>query len=311
MKTEEEKMLAGEPYDAHTPEMRAHRLKVKKILHRLNVTEAYTEHFQSVVNELCPNSAQDLYLEPPFYCDYGTHIHAAEKVFVNFGAVILDGGTVTIGAHTLIAPGVHIYTAEHPVEIADRRKWENCRPVKIGKECWIGGHATICPGVTIGDRSVIGAGAVVVKDIPADSLAVGNPARVVRRLNLPKGKAKKERTGTVAVYGIKNCDTMKKAFAWLDAHAVSYEFHDYRKAGIAKTKLIAWCRTAGWEKVLNRAGLSFRKLPAADKRNLTQAKAVALMLANPTLIKRPVLEDGADLTIGFSPEAYAARFDGR
>ena len=310
-KTEEEKMLAGLPYDAHTPEMRAHRLKVKKILHRLNVTEAYTEHFQDIVNELCPNSAKDLYLEPPFYCDYGTHIHAGEKVFVNFGAVILDGGTVTIGAHTLIAPGVHIYTAEHPLDIADRRQWENCRPVKIGEECWIGGHATICPGVTIGDRTVIGAGAVVVRDIPADSLAVGNPARVVRRLNRPKDKGKMERATTVTVYGIKHCDTMKKAFAWLDAHGVSYEFHDYKKAGIAKTKLAAWCRAAGWEKVLNRAGLSFRKLPEAEKRNLTQAKAVALMLANPSMIKRPVLEADGALEIGFSPEAYAARFGGR
>lgn len=183
MKSEEEKMLAGVPYDAHGPELIGVRKQVKKILHRLNVTEYHADNFQDVINELCPNAAKDFYVEPPFYCDYGKYIYAEEKVFINFGAVILDGGTVKIGARTLIAPGVHIYTAEHPLQIEERRVWENCRPVVIGRECWIGGHATICPGVTIGDRSVIGAGAVVVHDIPPDSLAVGNPARVIRKLN--------------------------------------------------------------------------------------------------------------------------------
>ena len=183
MKTEHQKMLAGKPYDAHGPELIGVRNKVKRILHRLNITEYHGENMRAIINELCPNSAKDLYLEPPFYCDYGVHIHAAEHVFVNFGCVFLDGGTITIGAHTLLAPGVHIYTAEHPVGVAERKQWENCRPVRIGEWCWIGGHATICPGVTIGDRSVIGAGAVVVRDIPPDALAAGNPARVIRRLN--------------------------------------------------------------------------------------------------------------------------------
>ncbi len=183
MKSEIEKMVAGEHYDAHCEDMFVIRTKVKRLLHKLNVTEYYTDKFQGVINELCPNSAKDLHLEPPFYCDYGEFIYAEEKVFINFGAVILDGGTVRIGANTLIAPGVHIYTAQHPLDIADRREWENCKPVVIGKDCWIGGRVTICPGVTIGDRSVIGAGAVVTKDIPADSLAVGNPAKVIRKLN--------------------------------------------------------------------------------------------------------------------------------
>lgn len=189
MKSEEEKMLAGEHYDAHTPEMLAARLEVKKILHRLNVTEAYSDAVPGIIHELCPHSAPDLRLEVPFYCDYGRHIHAGKNVFVNFGAVFLDGGTITIGDNTMLAPGVHIYTAGHPLDIRDRREWEYCYPVKIGKDCWIGGHVTICPGVTIGDRCVIGAGAVVVKDIPDDSLAVGNPARVIRKLNLGEDKA--------------------------------------------------------------------------------------------------------------------------
>ena len=183
MKTEKEKMMAGEPYDAHTEEMYAIRRKTKHLLHKLNVTEYYTDKFEDVIREICPNSAPNLHLEPPFYCDYGDLIYAEENVFVNFGAVFLDGGTIKIGANTLIAPGVHIYTAEHPVDIAERREWEKCRPVVIGKDCWIGGKAIILPGVTIGDRVVIGAGAVVNKDVPDDSLAVGNPARVIKKLN--------------------------------------------------------------------------------------------------------------------------------
>jgi maltose O-acetyltransferase len=183
MKTEKEKMMAGEPYDAHNAEMIAIRTKIKHILHKLNVTEYYTDQFQSVINELCPNSATNIHLEPPFHCDYGDNIYAAEGVFINFGAVILDGAKVTIGRKTLIAPGVHIYTARHPLNIEERRLWEDCRPVTIGEECWIGGHVTICPGVTIGDRAVIGAGSVVTRDVPADTLALGNPARVVKKLN--------------------------------------------------------------------------------------------------------------------------------
>jgi len=185
-KTEKEKMVAGEHYTAHCEEMVGLRTKVKSILHKLNVTEYYTENFQDVINQLCPNSAKNLHLEPPFYCDYGDHIYAEENVFINFGAVFLDGGTIRIGANSLLAPGVHIYTARHPLDIADRREWEDCRPVVIGRDCWIGGHSTILPGVTIGDRSVIGAGSIVTKDIPADSLAVGNPARIVKKLNIDK-----------------------------------------------------------------------------------------------------------------------------
>lgn len=108
------------------------------------------------------------------------------------------------------------------------------------------------------------------------------------------------------IYGIKNCDTMKKARAWLDKHGVDYSFHDYKTEGIDKDRLARWGKVAGWEVLLNRAGTTFRKLPDADKANLTEKKAMALMLAQPSMIKRPVLEIGGKLLVGFKPENYEA-----
>ena len=108
------------------------------------------------------------------------------------------------------------------------------------------------------------------------------------------------------LYGIPNCDTMKKARSWLEAQRIDYEFHDYKKAGIERAKLEAWAGAVGWEVLLNRAGTTFRKLPEAAKANLTEGKAVKLMLEQPAMIKRPVLERGKTLLVGFSPEKYAA-----
>ena len=110
---------------------------------------------------------------------------------------------------------------------------------------------------------------------------------------------------TITIYGIKNCDTMKKARAWLDGHGVNYNFHDYKSAGIAKDKLKAWNDKLGWQTLLNRAGTTFRKLPDADKEGLNERKALALMLAQPSMIKRPVLEVGGKLLVGFKLEIYA------
>jgi arsenate reductase len=109
----------------------------------------------------------------------------------------------------------------------------------------------------------------------------------------------------VTIYGIKNCDTMKKARAWLDAHGVAYDFHDYKAAGIDRARLEAWAREVGWETLLNRAGTTFRKLPEADREGLTEAKAIGLMLGQPSMIKRPVLDLGDRRLVGFKPEAYA------
>lgn len=109
----------------------------------------------------------------------------------------------------------------------------------------------------------------------------------------------------VTIYGIKACDTMKKARAWLDGHGVDYAFHDYKAAGIARERLVEWCRKVGWEVLLNRAGTTFRKLPDADKQGLDETRAIALMLAQPSMIKRPVLDLGGDqLVVGFKPELY-------
>ena len=110
---------------------------------------------------------------------------------------------------------------------------------------------------------------------------------------------------TITIYGIKNCDTMKKARAWLDGRGVAYGFHDYKSKGIARENLERWANKAGWETLLNRAGTTFRKLPDADKEGLNERKALALMLAQPSMIKRPVLDVGGKLLVGFKPEIYA------
>ena len=114
---------------------------------------------------------------------------------------------------------------------------------------------------------------------------------------MPKGKA-------VTIFGIKNCDTMKKARAWLDQHGIAYEFHDYKTVGIEQTQLEGWARDVGWEVLLNRAGTTFRKLPDKDREGVTAKTALGLMLAQPSMIKRPVLDTGGKLLVGFTPETY-------
>jgi arsenate reductase (glutaredoxin) len=125
--------------------------------------------------------------------------------------------------------------------------------------------------------------------------------RKLEKLPLPTPKA-------VTIYGIKNCDTMKKARAWLDSHDVAYAFHAYKAAGISHEQLASWARAVGWEALLNRAGTTFRKLPDADRDGLTENKAIALMLTQPAMIKRPVLDRGGALLVGFKPEPYAKAF---
>ena len=184
MKTEKEKMLAGELYDPLETELVQERLKARLLLQKLNDSgEDRSLERAAIIKELIPDSGHDIWLQPPFYCDYGFNIMMGDKVFLNFNCVILDVTRVTIGSRTLLGPNVQIYAATHPLDFKERAAGlEYGKPVTIGEDAWIGGNVVILPGVTIGDRSVIGAGSVVTKSIPPDTMAAGNPCKVLRIL---------------------------------------------------------------------------------------------------------------------------------
>jgi len=185
MKTEKEKMLAGELYNASDPELSLWRHQCRLKLKEFNQSQGNeTDKREQIFLELFNSHGSNLWIEPPFYCDYGSNITLGNNVCFNFNCVILDVVAVEIGDNVLFGPSVQIYTATHPLDWHDRSQGlEYAKPIKIGSHVWIGGGAIICPGVEIGDRSVIGAGSVVTKDIPSDVLAVGNPCRVIRRLS--------------------------------------------------------------------------------------------------------------------------------
>jgi maltose O-acetyltransferase len=184
MKTEKEKMLAGRLYNALDQQLSEERLKARLLIKALNDSaEDQAGERSRVLVQLLPNAGKELWIQPPFFCDYGYNIHIGDKVFFNFNCVVLDVAQVTIGSRTLLGPNVQIYTATHPMNHQQRASGlEYAKPITIGEDVWIGGGAIICPGVTIGDRSVIGAGSVVTKDIPPDVFAAGNPCRVLRTL---------------------------------------------------------------------------------------------------------------------------------
>lgn len=178
-----EKMRNGMLANVSTPEFQQSFIHCKKLLARFRMMSTYDEGFRNILEELVPGIPANSIICPPFHCDHGHGIRLGEHVFVNAGCTFLDGAYITIGSHTLIGPDVRIYTPHHPLNYLERRKSEeHSFPVTIGSDCWIGGGAIICPGVTIGDRCIIAAGSVVKKDIPADSLAAGNPAVVKKSL---------------------------------------------------------------------------------------------------------------------------------
>jgi maltose O-acetyltransferase len=184
MKTEKEKMLSGELYDALDKQLTDERLRARLLIKQLNDSrEDQVDERNRILKELIPDSGDGLWLQPPFFCDYGYNIKVGEKVFFNFNCVVLDVMRVTIGNRTLFGPNVQLYTATHPMNFNERAKGlEFAKPINIGDDAWIGGSVVICPGVTIGDRTVIGAGSVVTKDIPSDVFAAGNPCRVIHSL---------------------------------------------------------------------------------------------------------------------------------
>jgi maltose O-acetyltransferase len=185
MVTEKENMLSGEMYDATDPQLTAERRRARDLCKSLNESHASEQELRRrIIRELFGRAGDDIWIEPPFYCDYGSNITLGSKVFFNFNCVILDPALVIIGSDVLFGPGVQVYTSSHPISASDRRTWrEFARPVKIGSDVWVGGGAIICPGVRIGSRSVIGAGSVVTNDIPEDVFAAGNPCRLTRHLN--------------------------------------------------------------------------------------------------------------------------------
>jgi maltose O-acetyltransferase len=183
MQSERDKMLAGELYDPLEPELVRARERARDLCQDLNATrEGQQEERRRIVRELFGAGGESVWMQPPFFCDYGANILLGERVFFNFNCVVLDVCEVRIGDFTLFGPAVQIYTATHPMDAEQRRTREYAKPIEIGSDVWVGGGAIICPGVRIGSRSVIGAGSVVTRDVPEGMFAAGNPCRVIREI---------------------------------------------------------------------------------------------------------------------------------
>jgi maltose O-acetyltransferase len=177
-----ERMLAGEPYIADDPGLAADNARAQSLSHRYNTMDPTDgAERRAVLTELLGAFGPGSEIRPPFHCDYGYRTTIGARTFANFGLVVLDCATVTIGDDVQMGPYVQLLTATHPVEPGPRRdKWEGAEPIVIGDNVWLGGGVVVCPGVSIGADTVVGAGSVVTRDLPAGVVAVGAPARVVR-----------------------------------------------------------------------------------------------------------------------------------
>lgn len=178
------KMLAGELYMASDPELRADNLRAQTLLARFNATAADAgDERRSLLTELFEHFGENSLLMPALRCDYGYNISIGRGTFINYDCIFLDCNRITIGDEVQIAPGVHIYTATHPIDATTRRSGaEYALPVSIGDGVWLGGGTIVCPGITIAQNTVVGAGSVVTRDLPANVVAAGNPCRVIRKL---------------------------------------------------------------------------------------------------------------------------------
>jgi maltose O-acetyltransferase len=173
--TAREQMLAGELYDALDPELVAARENARALVARYNASGD-----RVALTQLFGGLADDAIVEPPFHCDYGFNISVGRRFYANVNCVFLDCARIEIGDHVLLGPGVHLYTATHPFDSAERRRGlELAEPIAIGDDAWLGGGAIVLPGVTIGARAVVGAGSVLTRDVPVDERVAGNPARPI------------------------------------------------------------------------------------------------------------------------------------
>lgn len=186
--TEKEKMIKGFPYDPFDKELIAGRLTARRLTKEISEIPMDKERQRRhLFKELLGSTEGRFYIENPFICDYGYNIHWGDNAYANFGCIILDAAPVHIGKNVMMAPGVKILTATHPLEYEARNSGiESAKPIHIGDNVWIGGGVIINPGVTIGNNSVIGSGSVVVKDIPENVVAVGNPCKVLKSIDNPK-----------------------------------------------------------------------------------------------------------------------------
>jgi maltose O-acetyltransferase len=195
MPTERERMLAGEFYDSRDPELMALAQRARALLARFNASAATDgPGRRALLDQLLGTAGPGVWIEPPFFCDYGAHITIGAESFVNVNCVFLDSAHIRIGAHVLIGPGVQLLTAHHPLRAADRLSAGRSRddprspyrtqasPIRIGDRVWLGAGTIVLPGVTIGDNVTIGAGSLVTEDLPPDVLAFGHPCRVQRTL---------------------------------------------------------------------------------------------------------------------------------
>lgn len=178
------KMLAGELYIANDPELHAEHLRAQEMLTSFNSIPAHEdEERRALLIDLFARFGDGTVLKPTLRCDYGFNISVGERTFINFDCILLDCNRITIGDEVQLGPGVHIYTATHPIDAMERRSgFEYAIPVTIGDGAWLGGGAIVCPGVTIGENTVVGAGSVVTRDLPRNVVAAGKPCRVLRQL---------------------------------------------------------------------------------------------------------------------------------
>ena len=183
-RSQRDRMLAGELYIANDPQLAAESLRALRLTREINASDPADARTRlALLRELLGSVGEGTEIRPPLYCDYGYQTHIGARCFINFGCVLLDVATIRIGDDVQVGLNVQFLTPTHPVEAEARRaKWEAAKPIAVGDNVWLGGGVIVGPGASIGENTVVGAGAVVVRDLPANVVAVGNPARVIRSL---------------------------------------------------------------------------------------------------------------------------------